>query len=125
MTEDEASFIWNIGNDVERISCRLVDEGIERWFEQAQGTDRFIACVADVATSEDTCLEVGVAAGNTIYVVVPIGGKWTLTKGAVFSYREFEWPTSDRLTDEQWQQMVRDGKAPPAPVWTKSFTAGD
>ena len=125
LTEDERSFIWNIGNDVERISCRLVDEGIERWFAQAQGTERFMACVADVATSQDTCLEVGVAAGNTMYALVPIAGKWTLTKGAVFSYREFEWPAADRLTDDKWQQMVRDGKAPPAPVWTKSFTAGE
>ena len=31
----------------------------------------------------------------------------------------------DRLTDEKWQQMVREGTAPPAPVWTKSFTVGE
>ena len=84
-----------------------------------------MACVADVATSLDTCLEVGVAAGNTLCALVPIEGRWTLTRGAVFSYREFEWPVSDRLTDEKWQQMVLDGKAPAAPIWTKSFTAGE
>ncbi|HTW91288.1 MAG TPA: DUF3160 domain-containing protein [bacterium] len=125
LTEDERSFIWNIGNDVERISCRLVDEGIVRWFAQAQGTDRFMACIADIATAQNRCLEVGVAAGNAMYALVPIEGKWMLARGAVFSYREFEWPASDRLTDEKWQQMVRDGKAPAAPVWTKSFTAGE
>jgi hypothetical protein len=124
LTDDELSLIWNIGNDVEGISCRLVDERIEQW-HQVQGAERFMACIADVATSGDTCLEVGVAAGNTIYALVPIEGKWTLTRGAVFSYREFEWPASDRLTDEKWQQMVRDGKAPAAPVWTRSFTAGE
>ena len=64
-------------------------------------------------------------AGNTIYVLVPIDGEWTLTRGAVFSYREFQWPANDRLTDEKWQQMIREGKAPAAPAWTKSFTAGD
>ena len=84
-----------------------------------------MACVADVATAQNQCLEVGVAAGNTIYALVSIEGKWTLTRGAVFSYREFEWPASDRLTDEKWQQMVRDGKAPAAPIWTKSFTVGE
>jgi hypothetical protein len=124
LTDDELSLIWNIGNDVEGISCRLVDESIERWY-QVQGAERFMACIADVATSQDTCLEVGVAAGNTIHALVPIDGKWTLTRGAVFSYREFLWPVSDRLTDEKWQQMVRDGKAPYAPVWTKNFTAGE
>jgi len=124
LSDDELSLIWNIGNDVEGISCRLVDEGIEQW-HQVQGTERFMACIADVATSQEQCLEVGVAAGNTIYALVPIEGKWTLARGAVFSYREFEWPVSDRLTDEKWQQMVREGKAPPAPVWTKSFTTGE
>jgi len=124
LTDDELSLIWNIGNDVERISCRFVDENIERW-SHVQGTERFMACVADVATSQHRCLEVGVAAGNTIYVLVPVEGKWNLTRGAVFSYREFEWPASDRLTDEKWQQMVRDGEAPAAPVWTKSFSAAE
>jgi hypothetical protein len=125
LTADEMCLIWDIGNDVEWISCRIAGEEFEHWFLQAQGTDRFIACIADVATSQDQCLEVGVAAGNTIYALVPIEGKWTLTRGAVFSYREFEWPASDRLTDEKWQQMVRDGKAPAAPIWTKNFTAGE
>ena len=124
LADDELSLIWNIGNDVEGISCRLVDESIEQW-HQVQGAERFMACIADVATSGDTCLEVGVAAGNTIYALVPIDGKWTLTRGAVFSYREFEWPVSDRLTDEKWQQMVRDGKAPAPPIWTRSFMAGE
>ena len=126
LTEDEISYVWNIGNDVERVSCRFVDDGpVEHWFELARGTDRFMACIADVATSQSQCLEVGVAAGNTIYALVPIEGKWTLTRGAVFSYREFEWPASDRLTDEKWQQMVRSGKAPARPIWTRSFMAGD
>jgi hypothetical protein len=119
----EMCFIWDIGDDVERLSCTMADQGYP-WFEHAAITDRSMACVADIATSQDWCLEVGAAAGNTIYALVPIDGKWTLTRGAAFSYREFEWPASDRLTDEKWQQMVREGKAPPAPVWTKSFTAG-
>jgi len=124
LTEDEQSGLWSICEDVEGISCALADDDVEHWF-QVPETERFMACVADVANSVDKCLEVGVGAGNTIYVLVPIEGKWTLTRGAVFSYREFEWPASDRLTDEKWQQMVRDGKAPAPPIWTRSFTAGD
>jgi len=125
MTDEEQCHVWAICRDVEGISCTLAEgDDVAHWF-QVPETDRFMACVADVASSLDQCLEVGVGAGNTIYVLVPIEGKWTLTRGAVFSYREFTWPASDRLTDEKWQQMVRDGKAPAAPVWTKSFVAGD
>jgi hypothetical protein len=124
LTEDEQSDIWAICGDVEGISCSLVDDDVSYWFEVDE-TERFMACVADVANSQDRCLEVGVGAGNTIYVLVPIDGKWTLTRGAVFSYHEFEWPASDRLTDEKWQQMVKSGKAPDPPIWTKSFIAHD
>jgi hypothetical protein len=125
VTPDEMFLIWDIGTDVELLSCSIAGEEFVRWFAQAQGADRFIACVADVATSVDMCLEVGVAGGYTVYALVPIEGEWTLTRGAVFSYREFEWPASDRLTDEKWQQMVRDGKAPAPPIWIRSFMAGD
>ena len=124
LTDDEESDLWGICRDVEGVSARLVDDSIVYWF-QVLGTERSMACIADVANSQDQCLEEGVAAGNTIYVLVPIEGKWTLTRGAVFSYREFEWPASDRLTDAKWQQMVRDGKTPAAPIWTKSFTVGE
>jgi hypothetical protein len=123
-TAEDMSFIWDIGDEVERLSCSIADQGYP-WSEHAASADRSLACVADIATSQDQCLEEGVAAGNTIYVLVPIEGKWTLTRGAVFSYREFQWPASDRLTDEKWQQMVRDGKAPAPPIWTKSFMAGE
>jgi hypothetical protein len=125
LTDEEQFQVWAICRDVEGISCTLAEgDDVAHWF-QVPETDRFMACVADVANSQDRCLEVGVGAGNTIYALVPIEGKWTLTRGAVFAYREFEWPASDRLTDEKWQQMVREGKTPAPPIWTRSFTAGE
>ncbi|NBD34520.1 MAG: DUF3160 domain-containing protein, partial [Chloroflexi bacterium] len=30
----------------------------------------------------------------------------------VFSYYEFPWAISDRLTDEAWRQMLEEGNAP-------------
>jgi len=42
----------------------------------------------------------------------------------VFSYFEFPWPASDRLTDEQWNAMLDAGKAPDAPEWAGSFLTG-
>ena len=30
-------------------------------------------------------------------------------------------PISNRLTDEQWKQMLESGQAPPRPTWITSF----
>lgn len=118
LPEDDLYFIWNIGERIEYLTCKIFD--VEDWMA-VDPQDKAIACIADVATSLDNCLEVGVGYGNTIYVMVPIEGKWTLTSGAVFSYYEFLHPVDDRLTDEKWQEMVRQGKNPPPPIWVKSF----
>ena len=44
-----------------------------------------------------------------------------LCRGAVFSYYKFKHPLSDRLTDEQWQQMLIEGKESLLPQWTNEF----
>jgi hypothetical protein len=41
--------------------------------------------------------------------------------GPVLSYYEFKQSMSERLTDEQWKQMLQDGQQPNAPEWTQSF----
>ena len=56
------------------------------------------------------------------YVIVPDPyDGLQVTKGGVFSYYEFGWPSSDRLTDEKWLQMLKDGEAPEQPEWTSSL----
>jgi hypothetical protein len=85
------------------------------------GIDEDIAVIADVHTSGDACLEEGVGHANEIYVIIPIEGKLYLTRGAVFSYYEFIYPISDRLTDEKWQKMLKDNKAPNPPDWVNSY----
>jgi hypothetical protein len=93
------------------------------------------AVIADVATDPDpkgdgsaqsAVLEVGVGRINELYAVVPMtadDGKTYLqvAKGGIFSYYEFPWPASDRLTDDKWRKMLDDGKAPPLQQWTSSF----
>lgn len=88
------------------------------------GADKGMAVITDVATSQGSCLEEGVGHASEIYVVVPIQGKLYLTRGATFSYYEFEQPSSDRLTDESWQETLNHGKATGIPEWTKSFLSG-
>ncbi|RKY93459.1 MAG: hypothetical protein DRQ06_06700 [Candidatus Hydrothermota bacterium] len=142
LSYDEFERIRYIGNALEELSTSLIEIGLNLpsldwkngnlvygnpvhlrgWFE-VMGPDRDMACIVDVHTSEDECLEEAVGHANTIYVVVPIGDKLYLTRGAVFSYYEFKYPVSHRLTDEAWQEMIERWRAPDPPPWTASFLA--
>lgn len=88
--------------------------------------DRRMAIVADVHTDTNSGMVLEEAVGNPyhIFVAVPIEGNLTVVKGAAFSYYEFKHPMSDRLTDEKWQEMLDNQKAPETPEWTKSFREG-
>ena len=94
-----------------------------RWHEITSDTDRFMALIADYHTAAPNMYsEAAVGPASEIYVVVPIKGKLYLTRGAVFSYYEFV--SNERLTDEKWQQMLKEKKNPSAPEWTDSFIRG-
>ncbi|MFC1599559.1 DUF3160 domain-containing protein [Patescibacteria group bacterium] len=71
--------------------------------------------VADVATDPNCCvLEVGTGHVEPIYVVFPIEDKLRVGKGGVYSYYEFSWPMSDRLTDDKWRdEVLGDWQNPP------------
>lgn len=82
------------------------------------------AIVADVATDPNgQVLEEGTGKISEIYVVVPIDGKLRIAKGGVYSYYEFTWPMSDRLTDKKWRELLNSGQAPQLPEWTNAFVA--
>lgn len=71
-----------------------------------------MACIADVFTNIEygVCLEVGV--GTPVRLYVPLndsqGGK-RIAIGYSFSYVEFTHPMTDRMTDEQWKEIVYKG----------------
>jgi len=81
------------------------------------------AVVTDIATDPQsgTVLQIGTGTIYNIFVVVPIGEKLWLTKGAVNSFYEFPHPLKDRLTDRQWWKMLDEGVAPSIPAWTNTF----
>jgi hypothetical protein len=88
-------------------------------------SDQKAALIADVATGLSTgggiaALEEAVGQPTIIYVILP-EEPWSIGMGAVFTYYEFPVPVADRMTDEQWQQMVEDGSNPPQPDWTDQF----
>lgn len=121
LTRDEYLEIRYLGGKLEYMTVSVVGEGAGATWELLSETEKDMAVIADVHTGGDKALEEGVGRALELYVIVPIEGKLVLTRGAAFSYYEFKHPVSDRLTDEKWQALLKAGKAPPPPVWTKSF----
>ncbi|MDI6908047.1 MAG: DUF3160 domain-containing protein [Thermoanaerobacterales bacterium] len=122
LTEQEHDLIRSFGGQLEHFWLEaLRDEGVDH---RSATYENPAAVVADVATAPpDTVLEEATGHVWEIYAVVPVDGKLRIAKGAVYSYYEFPWAASDRLTDKKWQGMLRDGQAPEPPAWTRAFTA--
>ena len=67
-------------------------------------------------------LEIATGTFDTIYVVTPDGsGGQQISTGGVFSFYEFWQPRSDRLSDEEWWDMLDDGTLPARPVWAEEY----
>jgi len=114
LTKEEYDLIDSYGGQLE-----------EFWIKTSEGNLNVESAVivTDVATDPNGfVLEQGVGFVSEIYVVVPINGKLKITKGGTYSYYEFPWPLSDRLTDKEWREMCEENE-PKAPNWTKIFIA--
>ena len=86
--------------------------------------------VADVHTDPSdwslqggACLEVAVGDVNLGMIAVDNENDRAVYAGPLYSYYEFLQPVKDRLTDQQWQEMIRTGKAPARPSWVEAFQA--
>ena len=120
-----------IGAKFENMSLELLrDSEHELWdWEAIQGPDRKVALVADVYTANadnnpnKSILYEAVGDADEIYVVVEIGGYLWLTRGAVFSYREFQRSIDDqRLNDEEWQEYLERHPRSGVPEWMTPVT---
>jgi len=120
-SDDDFSLIKSIGGTLEDITTFPPDVTSAI----TDQTDDKMAIVADVHTDPNSgqVLEEAVGSPYHIYVAVPVNGRVIVAKGAAFSYYEFKQPMSDRLTDEEWQNMLSGNNAPDTPVWTKNFMA--
>lgn len=84
--------------------------------------------MADVYTAnadnnpEKGVLYEAVGPAHEIYVVVEIDGYLYLTRGAVFSYREFKRPLDEqRMTDEEWQEKLEEYPSTGIPAWMREI----
>ncbi|NCB20883.1 MAG: DUF3160 domain-containing protein [Clostridia bacterium] len=125
LSEEEYELIRSYGGQLEHLWLDINKD--ETAFQESTSPRDYLSenpasIIADVATDPNgRVLEVGTGPISEIYVVVPIDGKLRLTKGGVYSYYEFPWPMSDRLTDTKWREILKSDEAPALPNWTKSF----
>ncbi|MBI3721548.1 MAG: DUF3160 domain-containing protein, partial [Fimbriimonas ginsengisoli] len=85
LTEEEYNQIRYIGGELERLTLSVMTGSPTSW-ELVSQTDRDMAMVADVHTAIPKVLEEAVGHANEILAIVPIEGRLTLTRGAVFSF---------------------------------------
>ena len=119
----------SIGSSLEWMTLGLIDPDLElqSWGE-VEGADRSIAQVADIFTrmvlgcEKQGILYAACGNANMIYVLVNIAGQTYLTRGATYGYHEFVRPAdAPRLTDEEWQEMLKQGTAPGMEDWMKPY----
>lgn len=134
LNNEEYSQIEIIGSTFENISLDLLRQPEQEYmygWDNIEGADRSIAVVADVFTAnhsniplpEKVILYEAVGPAYEIYVVVEIEGLLYLTRGAVFSYREFQRsPSEGRWTDEQWQEQLKVQPRAGEPDWMREIT---
>jgi Protein of unknown function (DUF3160) len=112
LTDDDYDFIREFGSRLENIITGVEAEGKET------------TVVADVHTDTNTAqvLEEGVGYVDLILVAYKVpDGRIIIGAGPTLSYYEFKQPIDNRLTDEQWKQMLLSDQAPSRPAWTGSF----
>ena len=110
LTDEEYEFIRNFG---ENISPMLKSVDVE---------SQTSVMVADVYTSTlDGVLEEGTGKLDVMVVAYKQpDGSIVLGAGPVMSYYEFWQPSGERLTDEEWKDML-ENNPPERPEWIESF----
>ncbi|MFA5033145.1 MAG: DUF3160 domain-containing protein [bacterium] len=123
ITDKEDNAITGVGAEMAKL---VLFEGCFQYYGSHTYTTEFnygddqMPVIADVHTADASCLEEGVGYPFNLYVIVPLNGVLTVTWGAGFSYYEFTRPSSNRLTDGEWQSILQTNP-PDVPVWAASF----
>lgn len=131
LSDEEYEFIKSYGGNLEHFWVEAVknDSG-------AEGTQEApAAVVVDIATDPNgQVLEVATGLPCAMYVIVKVDGKVKIARGSVYSFYQFPWDLSDRLTDSKWRYMMGyqadengnhipyDAELPvKQPEWTQSY----
>ncbi len=134
LTEDDYNYIKSIDETFTTIlenlaSAMTVEEGSCPLGEIC-GTEKELggeddafktSLIADVHTETNTKKVLEVGTGKVDWLLVAHkakDGRIGIGVGPTFSYYEFPWKMSDRLTDEKWREML-DKTPPERPTWLK------
>jgi len=121
LNEADYNFISSFGSSLESLNNSLLGAGRD---DQKDPNMFKPTLVADVHTDGNTkkVLEEGVGYIKTLIAAYKLPGNYILVGvGPVFSYYEFKQPMENRLTDEQWREMLKTNP-PAAPEWINSFS---
>lgn len=116
LSAEEQYTLLTYGGTLEYLSSSIAESS--NWYLIESDTDKNMAVIADIHTSDSIYLEVGVGTAAEIYVAVKQKEKVYLTRGAVFDFYEFT--SEQRLTDEAWQEKIRQDP-PERPSFTNSY----
>ncbi len=105
LSDEEYDLIRSYGGQLEHFWQEVMKHEADN--EYFTTKDFPSALVADIATDPNGyCLEVGTGKPAEIVVLVEVAGQLKLCSGVVYSFYEFPWPISDRLTDTAWREMM-------------------
>lgn len=131
-TEDEFELIRSFGGQLEHFWQEVYkDEADDPYFSTREFP---AAVVTDIATDPNgSCLELGTGRAANVYVIVPVDGVPRIARGAIYTFYQFPWPMSDRLTDSAWREMLNSSWGGDGEIgtgtgiypedWVASFTA--
>lgn len=111
LTEEDYEFIRNFGERLAPTVAGVKSRGKET------------TMVADVHTDANSgkVLEEGVGYADLILVAYKIpDGRIIMGAGPVLSHYEFKWPMQNRLTDEEWKDLL-ESEPPERAEWVESF----
>jgi len=112
LSDPDYDFIQNFGEHLESVVTGVSNKGLNT------------TLIADVHTDTNTehVLEEGVGYVDLIIVAYKApDGRIIAGAGPVLSYYEFKHPMDDRLTDEQWKEMLKNGEEPDRQEWIDTF----
>ncbi|MBI9042970.1 MAG: DUF3160 domain-containing protein [Anaerolineaceae bacterium] len=72
----------------------------------------------------DQILEAAVGNVDRIMVIIPYKNQLLVSQGGIFSYYEFPQPRNQRLSDEEWRDLLIS-KPPQRPEWHQEFILSD
>ena len=105
LSDEEYELIRGFGGTLEHFWMEAVKDKADAEYFDAKEIPSSL--VTDIATDPNgTVLQVATGRPAEILVVVPVDGTLRLASGAVYDFYQFKHPSSDRLTDQAWRQMI-------------------